>query len=263
MNGISNSESLFRQLGEAWAHTDLEIVLGIVTWGLNHPDTRIRTATRESLLKAVEQNANPRDAVGFMIPILTRGLMDDDFEIRKQSVIALQIVAKNDGDLTPALPSLGKILFDEGGIAEGAARAIWLGGLGKTDVGMIKEKLEQALSSELTSVRAYASKTLSRYLRQNRTETKLDADYSGAWVVDGGWSYMDGPVAVEVSHRRTYAASDEEISEAALSHLCGVCGSRNTLCIYYEIDAGTSWKNEKYEILCRECGKYTVYEYDW
>lgn len=263
VEGNPNFESLLIQLHEAWAPTDKKIVLGIIKWGLTHPDPQIRIVAQESLYQAEKQSGDPRAAVSSVVPILALGLMDNDIEIQTQSVICLQIVAKDDGDLTPALSVLGERLVDEGEIAEGAARAIWLGGLGSTAVGKIKERLEQALSSERTSVRAYSSMALSRYFRQTGTETKLNADYSGAWVVDGGWSYMDGPVAVEVSHRRTYAASDEEISDAALYHLCGVCGSRETLCIYYEIDAGTSWKNEKYEILCRKCGKYTVYEYDW
>jgi hypothetical protein len=258
-----NVESLLNQLRKEWRFNDLGIALGIVKWGLAHPDSIVQAVARESLNQAVQRIAKPREAAGAMTPILARGLLDADVDIRRQAVIGLQVVAKQNGDLGPALLALGDNLVEGGEVAEGAARALWLGGLGKTDLGKVRDRLEEALSSEQINVRAYTSKALSRYLWQAGIEAKLEARYSEAWIVDGGWSYIDGPVAVEVSHRRTYAATDKEIAGAKLAHMCGVCGSKETQSIYYEIDAGTSWKMEKYEVLCEGCKKYTVYEYDW
>ena len=263
MEADPHVESLLNRLREEWRFNELGIALGSVKWGLAHPDSMVQAVARESLNQAVQRIAKPREAAGAMTPILARGLLDADVDIRRRAVIGLQVVAKQDGDLGPALSALGDSLGEEGEIAEGAARAIWLGGLGKTDLGQVRNRLEKALSSEQINVRAYASKALSRYLWRAGIEAKLEARYSEAWVVDGGWRYIDGPVAVEVSYRRTYAATDEEIDGAELAHTCGLCGSRKTKSIHYEIDAGTSWKMEKYEVLCEECKKYTVYAYDW
>ncbi len=257
------TEKMIDQLHEAWRFNDLGIALGIVKWGLVHHDLSVQVVARNSLAKAMQQISKLEEAASAMTPILAQGLLAADLEIQRQAVIGLQVIAKRGGNLGPALAALGDSLFKDGGIAEGAARAIWLGGLDCTDVGELKGKLEEALESEQIGVRAYASKALSRYLWQAGLETKLEAEHSEAWVVEGGWRYIDGPVAVEVSHRRTYAATNEEIGEVELTHMCGVCGNKETRCVYYEIDAGTSWKMEKYEVLCKECKKYTVYEYDW
>jgi len=256
-------ESLLRQLRREWRFSGSGIVLGIVEWGLAHPDSMVRAAARKSLSQAVRQIAKPGKALGSITPILAQGLLDTDIEIRRRAVIGLQIVAKQNGDLGPALLALGDSLVEGGEIAKGAARAIWLGGLRKTNLEKVRNKLEEALSSEQIDVRAYASQALNQHLWRAGIEAKLEAEYSEAWVVDGGWSYIDEPVAVKVSRRRTYAATDEEIAGVKLAHRCGVCGSKETRSLYYEIDAGTSWKIEKYEVLCEACKKYTVYEYDW
>ena len=93
-------------------------------------------------------------------------------------------------------------------------------------------------------------------------EKPLEARFSDArgsyWRVQ-----VDSPVRVSVSHRRTYASSDEAVESPDAGHVCGVCGSEHTRCIHYAVDAGTSCRLDTYAIVCLSCFKYTVYAYDW
>jgi hypothetical protein len=48
----------------------------------------------------------------------------------------------------------------------------------------------------------------------------------------------------------------------SVSSRCGACGSENTLCIYLSYAAGLgSGKDMALELVCRDCGRYTVDTY--
>ena len=67
-----------------------------------------------------------------------------------------------------------------------------------------------------------------------------------------------------MSHRRMWAKNDtpRKNKTDVTWHICAVCDSYELDFIYYHWDAGTGWKFLKYEYRCRNCGNYTLYNYD-
>ena len=62
----------------------------------------------------------------------------------------------------------------------------------------------------------------------------------------------------KVRHTRTYADSDEPISDIQPAINCGVCGSPNLFLIYEDTYTDLTGSQGEWEFKCLDCKKYTV-----
>lgn len=72
-----------------------------------------------------------------------------------------------------------------------------------------------------------------------------------------GFSYV---WSAKVNHTRTYAESDEPISDEGTGIHCGVCGSDKLILIYKDYYGDLTGSSGEWEYKCLECNKYTVLE---
>ncbi len=182
------------------------------------------------------------------------GLADPDPNERIRAADAINLAAEEGINASPAVSALAKLLGDTATVADHAARALYACFLKGGDLSAVLPTLEISLASPLLEVRSVAARIVSRYkiLRGEEAPLKLHPSFKVPPATrKSSW-------AVNVSHRRTYAMSDDLV-QGVPSRACGVCNSEKTQCIYVKMGLEEDLPSKEIEYKCTTCGKYTIY----
>jgi len=191
------------------------------------------------------------------LQIFLQGLADPDPAARIRAAEAIALAAEEGINPSAAVPTLAGLLEDTPAVVESAARALYACFLKGGDLSPALPRLDAALGSPIVEVRAVAARIVSRYkiLRGEEAPLQLHPKFnvppatrSSSWTVN-------------LSHRRTYAASDDPVP-GEQSRACGACCSNDTRCIYMKIATEEALPGEEFEYKCITCGKYTIYGHE-
>ncbi len=188
---------------------------------------------------------------------LIQGLADQDPDARVRAVESIALAVEEGIDASTAISSLASLIGDMPEVAESAAKALYACFLKGGDLSAALPNLETALESPLIEVRAISARIISRYkiLRGEEAPLKLHHAFKRPPATrKSSWG-------VNVSHRRTYATSDDPVS-GEISRACGVCNSEKTQCIFVKIGGEEDLPSKDLEYKCSACGKYTMYSHE-
>ncbi len=188
------------------------------------------------------------------LQVFIDGLADPDPDARIRAADGITLAAEEGINACASIPTLAKLLSDTAAVAEHAARALYACFLKGGDLSAALPTLIASLDSPLIEVRSVAARIVSRYkiLRGEETPLKLHPSFKVPPATrKSSW-------AVNISHRRTYATSDDAV-QGEISRPCGACNSEKTQCIYAENRSGEELPTKEIEYKCNTCGKYTLY----
>ncbi len=188
------------------------------------------------------------------LQFLINGLADPDPNERIRAADAITLAAEEGVNASGALLALVKLLGDAAGVAEHAAQALYVCFLKGGDLSAVLPSIQSVLQSPQLVVRSVAARIISRYkiLRGEEVPLKLHPSFKGPPATrKSSWT-------VNVSHRRTYAVSDDPV-RGEPSLVCGVCNSEKMQCIYINNGTGEDLSSKELEYKCTACGKYTIY----
>ncbi len=182
------------------------------------------------------------------------GLANPDPNERIRAVDAITLAAEEGINASTAVSALAKLLGDNATVADHAARALYACYLKGGDLSAVLPTLEISLASPLIEVRSVAARIVSRYkiLQGEEAPLKLHPSFKVPPATrKSSW-------AVNVSHRRTYAVSDDLV-RGVPSRACGACNNEKTRCIFVKNGTEEDLPSKELEYKCTACGKYTIY----
>ncbi len=198
-------------------------------------------------MEKISQPPNP-------LQIFIQDLSNPDPAARIRAAEAIALAAEEGINPSGAIAPLATLLGDVPNVAEGAARALYICFLKGGDLSAVIPSLLPALESARVEIRAVASRIISRYkiLRGEEIPLKLHPSFKVPPTTrKSSW-------AVNVSHRRIYAASDDPVGGEA-SRACGACNNEKTQCIFVKDGIEEDLPSKELEYKCPACGKYTLY----
>ncbi len=252
---LSSLESILERNGPAVAvHVLRKQVMG-------PPGTRASMSAATAIRKILEAGEDHDKRSEALIEPLTIGLEDPDPQVRKHASHALGLVRIPKQPSTRTLAALGACLkqwesFPEA--AHNSASALWGIALKGHDIGSTIEAIRLALRSTDHWTREAASEALSELYRRTGAEPSIAPDHHvlpPPRMSGGRWE-------LAVKYRRTHAISDDPVDKPCPRFQCAACRSDRTACIWYEEVLGTCCTFITAEILCRACGKYSVFDYE-
>ncbi len=252
---LSVLESILKKNGPFDA---LPVLCKQIKEGVGTPAFETASDAIHKILEAGDDYDKRSDA---LIEPMTFGLEDPDPQIRKHASNALGLVRIVKQPSPRTLAALGACVkqwksFPEA--AHNSASALWGIALKGHDINLAIEAIGLARGSTDHWTREAASEALSEYYRRTEAEPLIAPDYHvmpPPRMSGGRWG-------LAVKYRRTYAMSDDPVDKPCPSFQCAACRSDRTACTWYEEVLGTCFTFVTAEVLCKACGKYSVFEYE-
>ncbi|MBN2153814.1 MAG: hypothetical protein JW839_20315 [Candidatus Lokiarchaeota archaeon] len=252
---LSTLESILKRNGPADA---LPVIRKLLDQGAGAPAFDAAVGAIRGILDAGDDHDKRGEA---LIEPMTIGLEDADPQTRKHASNALGLLRVATQPPPRTIAALGACLAQWESFPEAAhnsASALWGMALSSHDISLAIDPMRTALGSADHWTREAAAEALSEHYRRTGAEPPIRPDYHALpppRMMGGRWE-------LSVRYRRTHATADAPVDLAHPDFRCAACLSDRTSCIWYEEVLGTCYTFVTAEILCKKCGKYSVFEYE-
>ncbi len=240
-------------------HSGLSSAVGILLKQSSSAGNQVSAAADEAIDAILADPQDTKRHAQVLIDPLVNELRDSSSIIREDAADAIGSVISF-GGISPSLVETlvaNLVAVDPiSKMAERLAGAFWQAALQGQDLGPAVNALEQARASPNQWVRSSVSEALSIYYSKKGIEPPI----APLKNLELPFAKHGGDWNIQVKYRRTHALTDKPITKEYPHYPCAACGSDNTECLWDEqmpepLDYITG------EVLCRKCGKYTIFEY--
>ncbi len=240
-------------------HSGLNDAVGVLQKQASLPGTPVSATADEAIDAILADAQNTKRHAQVLVDPLINELLDPSSMIREEAANAIATVICFGGHSAALIGTLENILLaadPSSKLAENLALAFWQAALRELDLRPAVKTLEQAQASPNSMTRSAASHALSIYFQKVGVEPPIMPIKNlklPTFKPGGDWN-------IQVRYRRTHALTDDPVLNDYPHYPCAACGSDDTLCLWDE-QTSEPFVSVDGEVLCRKCGRYSIYEY--